>query len=53
VVGPGFWIYATSFDSSRESIEESEAFIAKLPLKDENIWKLVERDPKLNLSTID
>nr|UPW42269.1 MAG: putative RNA dependent RNA polymerase [Inner Mongolia grassland mitovirus 2] len=53
VVGPGFWIYALSFERSELAIKEDEVFITKLPLRDEHIWTLVERDPKLNLSSID
>jgi hypothetical protein len=53
LVGPGFWIYATSFDESRTLIEEREKFISSLSIDWDSIWKLVSEDPQLNLSTID
>jgi len=51
VVGPGFWIYATSFEESRASIEGHK--LLNCDYSWDAIRDLVRNDPLINLSSID
>jgi hypothetical protein len=52
-VGPGFWIYALSFEESEKALTERELELSKTRIRWDTVFTLVESDQQLNLSSID